>query len=271
MRTIKLLLLSLGLAVVACAMQSCLDDNDHYYNIVMPNALVTVKPAAGNTGFYLQLDVSTTLKPVNMSQSPFGNRQVRALVNYSTADQDPAPYKQAVRINWIDSILTKPLAKDLGDDNPATYGNDPVEIVNDWVTIAEDGYLTLRVRTLMSGQVKHIVNLVATPTADNAYVVTFYQVEQLQWRKTSHLQVLLAQGRHCGYKPARPALLQVGEINNYHNNATGAKSFFLPKAKTCVPHCQPSSITFSCTWCKKMFLGVSTKNSKFANEKTLQQ
>ncbi|MCI6169756.1 MAG: NigD-like protein [Bacteroidales bacterium] len=179
MRTIKLLLLSLGLAAVACAMQSCLDDdNDHYYNIVMPNALVTVKPAAGNTGFYLQLDDSTTLKPVNMSQSPFGNRQVRALVNYSTADQDPAPYKQAVRINWIDSILTKPLAKDLGDDNPATYGNDPVEIVNDWVTIAEDGYLTLRVRTLMSGQVKHIVNLVATPTADNAYVVTFYQDAQ---------------------------------------------------------------------------------------------
>ena len=166
MRTIKLLLLSLGLAVVACAMQSCLDDNDHYYNIVMPNALVTVKPAAGNTGFYLQLDDSTTLKPVNMSQSPFGNRQVRALVNYSTADQDPAPYKQAVRINWIDSILTKPLAKDLGDDNPATYGNDPVEIVNDWVTIAEDGYLTLR------------VHLVATPTADNAYVVTFYQDAQ---------------------------------------------------------------------------------------------
>ena len=163
MRTIKLLLLSLGLAAVACAMQSCLDDdNDHYYNIVMPNALVTVKPAAGNTGFYLQLDDSTTLKPVNMS----------------AADQDPAPYKQAVRINWIDSILTKPLAKDLGDDNPATYGNDPVEIVNDWVTIAEDGYLTLRVRTLMSGQVKHIVNLVATPTADNAYVVTFYQDAQ---------------------------------------------------------------------------------------------
>lgn len=179
MKTIKLLLLSAGLAVMACAMQSCLDnDDDHYYNVVMPNALVTVKPAAGNSGFYMQLDDSTTLKPVNMSQSPFGDKQVRALVNYSTVDQDPAPYKQAVRINWIDSILTKPLAKDLGDSNPATYGNDPVEIVDDWVTIAEDGYLTLRVRTLMSGQVKHIVNLVATPTADNAYVVTFYQNAQ---------------------------------------------------------------------------------------------
>lgn len=178
MKKFKLLCAMACLLATACAMQSCNDDDDDNYDYVMPNALVTVKPAAGNAGFYLQLDDSTTLKPVNMTQSPFGSKQVRALANFTLVDQDPAPYNKAVRINWIDSILTKSMAKDLGDLNPATYGNDPVEIVKDWVTIAEDGYLTLRVRTLMSGQVRHIVNLVATPTADNAYVVTFYQNAQ---------------------------------------------------------------------------------------------
>lgn len=28
------------------------------------------------------------------------------------------------------------------------YGTDPVDMINDWVTIAEDGYLTLRFRTM---------------------------------------------------------------------------------------------------------------------------
>ena len=40
------------------------------------------------------------------------------------------------------------MAPNLGEEeNNRTYGNDPVEILNDWVTIAEDGYLTLRFAT----------------------------------------------------------------------------------------------------------------------------
>ena len=35
---------------------------------------------------------------------------------------------KAVHINWIDSILTKPIATDLGEENDQTYGTDPVEI-----------------------------------------------------------------------------------------------------------------------------------------------
>jgi hypothetical protein len=63
----------------------------------------------------------------------------------------------------------------------------------------------------------------------------------------------------------------VGEIENYHNNATGAKSFFSPKQKPACHIASPVQSHFLAPWCKKMFLGVSTKNSKFANEKTLQQ
>jgi hypothetical protein len=79
-----------------------------------------------------------------------------------------------VNINWLDSIRTKPVAKNMGDNNVKTYGNDPLEIVNDWVSIAEDGYLTLRFRTRWSKGTKHMLNLVATPTKDNPYKVTLY-------------------------------------------------------------------------------------------------
>lgn len=51
-------------------LQSCQnDDNDFYLSHYYANALVTVKLSADNTP-YLQLDDSTTLRPVNMITSP---------------------------------------------------------------------------------------------------------------------------------------------------------------------------------------------------------
>lgn len=153
--------------------QSCLDDDDTYYNVRYPNALVTVK-ADTNDSFFLQLDDSTTLHPTNLSNSPFGSKEVRALVNYNEVDEASGIHNKAVHINWIDSILTKPIAPDLGSENDAIYGTDPVEIINDWVTIAEDGYLTLRFRTLRGeyGQA-HFVNLLSTQNPHNPYEVEF--------------------------------------------------------------------------------------------------
>ena len=48
------------------------------------------------------------------------------------------------------------------------------EIVNDWVTIAEDGYLTLRFRTMWSNMgITHYVNLIPTNNPENPYEVEF--------------------------------------------------------------------------------------------------
>ena len=139
---------------LSMGVQSCLDDDDnnlslsHYY----ANALVTVKQSADNTP-YLQLDDSTTLRPVNMTTSPFGEKEVRALANIELADAAP---------------------HNLGEEeNNRTYGNDPVEILNDWVTIAEDGYLTLRFATRWGNGQPHFVNLISTQNPDNSYEVEF--------------------------------------------------------------------------------------------------
>lgn len=161
-----LLLLMTSLMLTACN-----EDND--YRLNYPTALVTAKTAADHT-FFLQLDDKTTLRPTNYRTSPFGGKEVRALVNFDEVEADAAPYHKAVRINWIDSILTKPTMPNLFEDNDKVYGNDPVEIVNDWVTIAEDGYLTLRFRTYWGPYLRpHSVNLLVNPTGSNPYEVEF--------------------------------------------------------------------------------------------------
>ncbi|GHV13793.1 hypothetical protein FACS1894169_01530 [Bacteroidia bacterium] len=165
--------MTLSVVCVALAFQSCLDDDDTDWDLRYPNALVTVKPISGNA-FFLQLDDKTTLLPTNMTSSPFGSKEVRALVNYKEVDKPSEGYSKAVHINWIDSLLTKAIAPDLGAENDEIYGTDPVEIVNDWVTIAEDGYLTLRFRTIFGNTNKaHFVNLLASTDPTKPYEVEF--------------------------------------------------------------------------------------------------
>lgn len=165
-------LLTTGMLMGFLLFPSCQDDNTDT-DLLYPNALVTVKHAGDETVF-LQLDDKTTLLPVNLKSSLFDKKEVRALVNYKEVDEPSKEYDQAVYVNWIDSIRTKPMAPNLGSENTEAYGDDPVEIVRDWVTIAEDGYLTLRFRTRWGyQQIIHYVNLIPTDNPDNPYEVEF--------------------------------------------------------------------------------------------------
>lgn len=175
MKTIKKIIWGIGL-IAGSLLTSC-QKNDVDYGILYPTALVTVKPNDDNSRFTMQLDDKTVLRPINLKQSPFGTKEVRALVNYRPANDnekllgvsDPQVY-----VHWMDSILTKASAANLGEEqNIQKYGNDEVEIVNDWVTVVEDGYLTLRFRTYW-GSKTHTVNLVCDGDAENPYHVTFY-------------------------------------------------------------------------------------------------
>lgn len=155
-------------SLIISSLSSC-TSNDDNMALLQPTALVTVRPSDSGT-FTLQLDNTTTLYPTNMKSSPFGNKEVRALVNYT--DEGSRGNTRNVYINWIDSIRTKKTVPDLGIENDAKYGNDAIEIVNDWVTIAEDGYLTLRIRTqwgLLNN--KHNINLLTGVNPDNPYEV----------------------------------------------------------------------------------------------------
>lgn len=171
----------IGLAVAVTSVftfTACDDDSYVYYYPPSPNALVTVKPLDDGS-FYMQLDDSEVVYPYNMKKSPFGDKEVRALASLTRVrlDGGDAPDANAVslvNVNWIDSILTKSAVPYPADGDVAEYGDDPIEIVRDWVNIAEDGYLTLRFRTRWGtdGTV-HYVNLLSGVNPEDPYEVEF--------------------------------------------------------------------------------------------------
>lgn len=160
-------ILSLGALFM---LPACSDNDDNSLNTLRPTALVTVCPNTDGT-FMMQLDNTTQLIPTNLSTSPFGKKEVRALVNYTEAtDINYDEHIRKVHVNWMDSIRTKMPVATAGEENDLLYGNDPIEIVNDWVTIAEDGYLTMRIRTLWgSPGARHYINLVSGTNPDNPF------------------------------------------------------------------------------------------------------
>lgn len=163
------LLLSIVGVVVLMMLPSCTNDDDSP-ELLRPTALVTVCPNADGS-FIMQLDNATQLVPTNLKTSPFGTKEVRALVNYTETNVSPQDKKvRNVEVNWLDSIRTKLPVETLGKQDDIKYGNDPIEIVQDWVTVAEDGYLTLRIRTLWgSPHATHILNLVTGTNPEDPY------------------------------------------------------------------------------------------------------
>ncbi|MCM1080103.1 MAG: NigD-like protein [Bacteroidales bacterium] len=166
MKYSKTFLIALLAAVLG--LQSC-DSNYDYAFVNFPNGLVTVKVnPEGKT--YFQLDEATTLFPENLSSTLYDGKEVRALMNFEVLEKATEGYTKTVRVNWIDSIRTKDMIALTGE--LAVYVRDPIEIVNDWVTVAEDGYLTLRVRTLWGGGNRpHYLNLIGGVNDDNPFEV----------------------------------------------------------------------------------------------------
>jgi hypothetical protein len=169
--TIALLLPALFLS------QSCWKDDDNDYDILHPNAVVTVKPAGDSFDF--QLNDDTELEAENIAKSPYGNREVRAFINYQDAKQNrTTKHYKVVYVNWIDSILTKNTIASKGSaEDISYYGNDPVWLVDDWLTVCENGHLTLHFRTKMGdSNIKHKFNLITGVNPENLYEVTLRQM-----------------------------------------------------------------------------------------------
>lgn len=167
----KKLLIALAVLFTTLGFQSCLNDDDDEFSSNYPNALVTLKTNPADGSFYLQLDDSTKIIPSNLKSSPYGKKEVRALVNYKSSNTSKQERTITAHINRIDSIRTKNMAADMGVKNSSTYGNDPLEIVKDWTTCVEDGYLTIRFRTYYGGGISHSINLVQT---SNPYELELY-------------------------------------------------------------------------------------------------
>lgn len=163
------------LAVLAPAVQSC----QKVEPVQTIDAIVTVRPDPARNSVTFQLDETTLAYPVNVKGSDLGAEEKRALINFRKPNDDESVWYSSagpqIFVNWIKFILTKPLAENFGEaENLDQYGEDPVEIVDDWRTLVEDGYLNLRFHTVWGGNATHRINLVHTPVGDNVYCVTLY-------------------------------------------------------------------------------------------------
>ncbi len=149
--------LSLLLATALLGLQSCNDDVDTGSDY-LPSAVVTLKTNAQTGAFYMQLNDSVTLVPTNVKTAPYNGKELRALVNYKQDGTEDSHSSKSVYVNWIDTIRTKSMALHTADDD-TTFGTDPIEVVNTWTTVVEDGYFTLQFRTLFGNKAVHEINL----------------------------------------------------------------------------------------------------------------
>lgn len=158
MKTLRTLFLGIGALAATLTFNSCLDD-DGYPTENSWVGIATVKPLSSSESYFLQLDDSTTLLPVTGRTPSFSvNTERRALVNFTLLSDSAKGYNHAIRVNEIDSILTKSIVPSLGEENDSIYGKDAIDLDSKGLWI-EDGYITFQFKTYFGGG-KHFLNLV---------------------------------------------------------------------------------------------------------------
>ena len=166
--------------VLAGALSACSTDDDNWaQDPTLPTAIVTLKQGPADH-LILQLNDSVQLYPVNLTHSPYGDKEVRAFVNYRRPTESELRNgiyadMENVYVTWVDSIRTKGMIPPIKEEDKAGLRQDPVEIVNDWTTVCEDGYLTLRFRTYFSPGIRHELNL--APGAEPFDVVLYHNAK----------------------------------------------------------------------------------------------
>ena len=180
MKTARYCILSFVLLVLPLFLQSCKKEEDL---VRVSTAIATLKPNPALNSVVFKVNDKLFLYPVNISDREISTEERRVLIEFRKPKESEALPMSSVGpqiyVTWIKLILTKPLAEDLGEEgNIEEYGQDPVEIVKDWMTLAEDGYMNICFRTMWGGRATHYINMVYTPEPDNPYCVTLYHDAQ---------------------------------------------------------------------------------------------
>lgn len=153
-------------ASLGALLTSCSSDDDHPDEFL---AVATVIPGTGNTGCVLKVDKNTYLNPLNVTKPPY-DKEIRAFIRYYKAENQTSNDAKVtdVQLTWLEKMLTKDLAENKGEDNKKEYGDDEIEIYDDWCTVAEDGYVTLHFTTYFGmGGITHSINLVNVSDAEH--------------------------------------------------------------------------------------------------------
>lgn len=170
MKLMKCMMLSLGIALTICLLNSCNNDEGYSLNNVW-YSIATIHPLNSDRSYWMTLDSGTSLWPA-VTNIPWYNpkEKQRAFVVYNMLSDEYYGYNHAVKILDIKSILTKPIAENLDDENDETYGTDPVNIADIWIG---DGYLNMVFEFNYGGNAVHYINLLQSENADIPYLFEF--------------------------------------------------------------------------------------------------
>lgn len=130
---------------------ACDDGDENIYNfppLQTYDALVTV--VSGDKANLLVVNDSLTVKPADVTGAIFNKPEVRAIARFAVPKNvEKLTDGQEVYIVDLDTIRTKPST--LWDETlDKQLGGAPIDINKTWMTVAEDGYLTLHY-TIMIG------------------------------------------------------------------------------------------------------------------------
>lgn len=160
------------LFIAATAMTSCGDSSNNIPGeVTSAPTVVSVCPQSDGS-FFLKVGNNVLLKPENVKNSPFGTEEVRALASYiMTGKEDSSGKIKIVKLTYLDKIPTF-LPSETTEDNDVAYGKDPFSMDENWMNMAEDGYLTFYIRAYQDNNgTRHSFSLVkgANPNDPNEF------------------------------------------------------------------------------------------------------
>ena len=172
-RYLNIIIVILTAALSAsCAMESMYDieNKDSFAPDASAEytAILTVKKTPGDT-VYFQLNDSTTIYASNY-QNKY-SRMERVVCGITVTNSPVGRFKYMGYINWIETL-------DEGDvtSDSSAPGADGLDLLDDWMTGVEDGYLTLHYSTWWgTSPVRHDFHLVTGTNPDDPYEVLLRQ------------------------------------------------------------------------------------------------
>ena len=145
--------------VFTLGLVSC-DDNDGYSLDKQWLSMATVNDLGGDAGsYYLTLDDGTKLH-IAAPLNPYKPKTKRVWANYTLLGELDGDYDYAVKLNGIQSILTKdPIYIDPDDqEKQDSIGSDPVKVIS---MKEGGGYLNVKFGYNAGGDKSHFISLVS--------------------------------------------------------------------------------------------------------------
>ena len=152
--------------------QSCDNDDDSYSLGAFAVEIMTAQPISEDSYYFIR-DNGETLWPLANSDYRFSPQyRQRAQVNYTLLSDSIPGFSHGIKVNWIENILTKSIARYEGAANDSIYGTDPVQIEAMGIG---GGYLNVCFGANYGNRgVAHYINLVPVAEQDSLpYVLEF--------------------------------------------------------------------------------------------------